>query len=234
MPTAALTRTPWPGLCAVCQAGTAGGLCADCETRFAAPRPRCQRCGLGLGLATPACGACLREPPPFERCICVADYGFPWDHLIAQMKFRARPEIAQLLAPLLARAVQREQGPLPALVLPVPLAPARLAERGHNQAWELARSCAPLLGLPARADLLLRPIDTPQQAGSTREQRQRNLRGAFMVEPREREALRGLHVAVVDDVMTTGSTAREAAAALLKAGAATVQLWVLARTPDTN
>jgi ComF family protein len=234
MPMAAPATHPWPGLCVVCQAGTAGGLCTDCETRFAAPRPRCQRCGLGLGLAAPACGACLREPPPFERCVCVADYGFPWDHLIAQMKFRARPEIAQLLAPLLARAVVREQGPLPALVLAVPLAPARLAERGHNQAWELARSCAPLLGLPARADLLLRPIDTPHQAGSTRAQRQRNLRGAFMVDPRQREALRGVPVALVDDVMTTGSTAREAAAALLKAGAAAVQLWVLARTPDTN
>lgn len=224
----------WPGLCVVCQAGTAGGLCAGCEARFAAPRPRCQRCGLGLGLATPACGACLHEPPPFERCVCVADYGFPWDHLIAQMKFRARPEIARLLAPLLANAVVHEQGPLPALVLPVPLAPARLAERGHNQAWELARGCAPLLGLPARADLLLRPIDTPHQAVSTRAQRQRNLRGTFMVDPRQRDVVRGRSVAVVDDVMTTGSTAREAADVLLKAGAAAVQLWVLARTPDTH
>jgi ComF family protein len=225
-------RPAWPGTCAVCHAGTAGGLCSACETRFAAPRPRCQRCGLGLGLATPACGACLREPPPFERCVCVADYGFPWDHLILQMKFHGRPEIAQLLAPLLARAVLREADTPPALVLPVPLSPARLAERGHNQAWELARACARALGLPARADLLLRPIDTPHQASSTREQRQRNLRGTFMVDPRQREGLRGQPVALVDDVMTTGSTAREAAAALLKAGASRVQLWVLARTPD--
>jgi ComF family protein len=226
-----LHATLLPSLCAVCRAGARDGLCGDCQARFAAPRPRCRRCGLALGAAADVCGACVNESPPFERCVCVADYAFPWDHLVAQMKFRNRPELAAPLAALLAAAVRREAAPLPALVLPVPLAPARLAERGHNQAWELARPLAAALKLPARADLLQRPLDSEHQATLNREQRQRNLRGAFMVDPRRRSALQGLAVALVDDVLTTGSTAREAAATLLRAGAASVQVWVLARTP---
>jgi len=221
-----------PSLCAVCRAWCQGGLCGDCTACFAAPRPRCLRCGLGLGIESASCGSCQREPPAFERCICVADYGFPWDGLVAQMKFQRQPEAARWLAPLLAQAVRRAQVPLPALVLPVPLPPRRLADRGHNQAWELARHTAAELHLPARHDLLLRPLDTTEQAGLQRAERQRNLRGAFMVDPRQRTALQGRAVALVDDVMTTGSTAREAAATLIKAGAASVQVWVLARTPD--
>lgn len=221
-----------PSLCAVCRAWCAGGMCADCTARFAAPRPRCLRCGLGLGLEAASCGACQPDPPAFERCICVADYGYPWDELVARMKFRRQPEAALWLAPLLAQAVRRSKVALPALVLPVPLPPRRLAERGHNQAWELARHTASALGLPARADLLLRPLDTTEQAGLQRAERQRNLRGAFMVDPPRRAALQGQAVALVDDVMTTGSTAREAAATLMRAGAASVQVWVLARTPE--
>jgi ComF family protein len=223
-----------PSLCALCRGSAARGLCGACQARFAAPRPRCRRCGLALGVAADVCGACLHEPPPYERCVCVADYAFPWDQLVAQIKFRDRPELAGPLAALLAAAVRREAGGLPSLVLPVPLAPARLAERGHNQAWELARPLAAELKLPARADLLQRPLDSEHQATLNREQRQRNLRGAFMVDPRQRTALQGLPVALVDDVLTTGSTAREAAATLLRAGAASVQVWVLARTPPAG
>jgi ComF family protein len=117
------------------------------------------------------------------------------------------------------------------LVLPVPLSRQRLAERGYNQAWELARRVARLAGLPARADVLLRPLETAHQAALDRAERQRNLRRAFMVDPRQRAVLQGRRVALVDDVMTTGTTVREAAAALTRAGAASVQVWVLARTP---
>jgi ComF family protein len=224
-----------PGLCAVCRGGSRGGLCGDCEARFAAPRARCARCGLGLGAAARACGACVNEPPPFERCICVADYGFPWDHLIAELKFHDHPELAPALARLLARAVRRDGStPLPSLVLPVPLAPARLAERGHNQAWQLARALGAELQLPTSAEVLLRPLDAAHQATLGRAERQRNLRGAFMVDPRRRRAVQGLVVALVDDVLTTGATAREAAATLLRAGAAQVHVWVLARTPERD
>ena len=200
------------------------------------------RCGLRLGLAAPACGSCLREPPPFERTVCVADYGFPWHRLIADFKFNGRVELAGLLAQrlqaalthaALTQAALQQAGKASAsLVLPVPLSARRLAQRGYNQAWELARRVAALTRLPARADLLLRPWETAHQADLNRSARQSNLRAAFMVDPRHRAALQGQRVALVDDVMTSGATAREASAALLRAGAAAVEVWVIARTPE--
>lgn len=193
---------------------------------------RCRRCGLRTGLPVAACGACLREPPPFEHTVCAADYGFPWDRLIADFKFNAREDLAGPLAQLLHEAVQASASPAPDLVLPVPVSPERLVERGYNQAWELARRAARLQGRPARHDVLLRPLATAHQAELTRAQRQRNLAAAFMVDPRERGALQGRRVVLVDDVMTTGATAREAARTLLRAGTAAVDLWMLARTPD--
>ncbi len=194
------------------------------------------RCGVRMGLVTPACGSCLREPPPFERSVCVADYGFPWDRLIADFKFNGRVELAGLLAQrlqaALTQAALQHAGEAATLVLPVPLSAGRLAQRGYNQAWELARRVAAMARLPARADLLLRPWETAHQADLNRSARQSNLRAAFMVDPRHRAALQGQRVALVDDVMTSGATAREASAALLRAGAAAVQVWVIARTPE--
>lgn len=137
------------------------------------------------------------------------------------------------LAGALTRAVRR----VPActdvqLVLPVPLSPARLAERGYNQAWELARRVAVAQGLPARHDALLRLRETPHQVGLGRQARAANMRDAMWVTPEGRAAIAGRQVALVDDVMTTGMTATATTQALLAAGAAGVQVWVLARTPS--
>ena len=256
----ALTLLQPPSQCEVCRQWGTRALCSDCIARYAAPLARCRRCGLRLGLSTPACGACLRETPPFERTVCVADYGFPWDRLITEFKFESRVELAGVLAEVLAdvladvhadgRASVRADGradvlaqrphetptpgdaPAVSLVLPVPLSASRLAERGYNQAWEIACRLAARAGLPARADLLLRPWDTAHQADLGRSERQLNLRTAFMVDARQRAALQGRCVALVDDVMTTGATAREAAAALLRGGASAVHVWVIARTAD--
>jgi ComF family protein len=230
MPTLAALRLKLPSQCEVCRAWGAAALCHDCVTRFAAPAPRCPRCGLRLGAPAAACGECLREPPPFERTVCAADYAFPWDRLVAAFKFEGRPELAAVLASRMAAAVRAAAAPRPDLVIPVPLAPARLADRGYNQAWELARRIARTLDLPSEPHCLQRPLDTAHQADLSRAERLQNLRAAFMVEPRHRGALAGRRIALVDDVMTTGATATEAARALLRAGAAAVELWVLART----
>lgn len=227
----------WPSLprqCEVCRQWSGQALCPDCVARYAAPRPRCARCGIGLGLAAAACGDCLRDPPPFARTVCVADYGFPWDALIGAFKFEGRPELSGPLADRLVAALQATSAPLPDLVLPVPLSPRRLAQRGYNQAWEVARRVAARLPCAAEASLLQRPLEAAHQAELGRAERQSNLRGAFMVDPRRRSLLQGRAVALVDDVMTTGATAREAATALLRAGAARVDLWVLARTPQAD
>lgn len=226
------SRFALPSQCEVCRAWNRQRLCADCIARFAAPRPRCVRCALPLPAADAGrCGECLRQPPPFGHAVCAADYAFPWDRLVGAFKFDGQVDLAAPLAARIAAAVRHAGRPLPHWVLPVPLAPRRLAERGYNQAWELARRVARELALPARADLLARPLEGAHQAGLARAERMRNLRAAFAAEPRARGLLAGRHVALVDDVLTTGATAREATRALLAAGAAGVEVWVLARTP---
>jgi ComF family protein len=229
-----MVRAPgWSGLCEVCQRWGSGRLCNDCVARFAAPATRCARCGLRTGLALGRCGECLRDPPPFQATCCAVDYGFPWDGVIARFKFRGQVELADALAGLmLGQPAGGPQAPeLQPALLPMPLAPRRLAERGYNQAWELARRLGRARCQPARADVLERVLDTPAQAELGRAGRQRNLRAAFMVAPAQRDWLQGRDVCLVDDVMTTGASAREAASCLLRAGAARVDVWVLARTP---
>jgi ComF family protein len=220
----------WAGLCEVCRRWDHGRLCGDCHTRFATPLPRCARCGLRTGMPVERCGECLRDEPPFIATRCAVDYAFPWDRLIARFKFHDQVELADALVALMLR----EPPPLPpgSMLLPMPLSHRRLAERGYNQAWELARRLARALSLPARADVLERVLDTPPQAELGRAERQHNLRAAFMVAPALRSAVQGRAVTLVDDVMTTGASAREAAACLLRAGAARVDVWVLARTPS--
>lgn len=220
-----------PGSCEVCRGWTAGRLCTDCQARFAAPVTRCERCGLRVPSAVARCVDCQRAPPPFERCFCVADYGFPWDRLIGRYKYEQAPELATLLADSLAEAAQAGAAPRPQAFVALPLSPRRLAARGYDQAWELARRLGRRFGVPARARLLERRFDGQPQARLTREQRLRNLQGAFVVPAAAVPAVQGRHLALVDDVMTTGATAHEAAATLLSAGAARVDLWLVARTP---
>lgn len=181
--------------------------------------------------AVSTCGECLHRPPRFERCIAAFDYAFPWDVVIAEFKFRDGLSWAAPLSRQLAQAVVAN-GPNDATVVTaVPLSAQRLRERGYNQAWEIARRVARAQGLPARADLLHRLRDTPHQLQLSRSERDANLRGAFMPgDAAARRAVQGRCVALVDDVATTGTTANEAAAALLEAGARSVHLWVLART----
>lgn len=219
------------GTCEVCRRWTRGGLCSDCLHHFAPRVARCRRCALALSGGAERCGECLRDPPPFRQTVCLADYGFPWDHLIARLKFHQRPEMVGPLAEGLARAAAASDLPLPHAFVAVPLTGERLAERGYNQAWQMARRLARETGSTALPRALERRFDHPPQASLDRAQRLANLRGAFVVPAREVVRVRGRHLALVDDVMTTGATARAAAAALVDAGAVSVDLWVVARTP---
>lgn len=228
-------RVSWPRLCELCRGWSSQSLCADCLAQLAPAQPRCLGCALPLGAEGLRCGDCVREPWPFTHCVAMADYQYPWDELITGFKFRGRVDLAaplaQALVHALVPALVRQRAPTVNLVLPVPLNPTRLAERGHNQAWEIARRVAATLGLPGDARSLLRLRDTAHQVGLSRSQRASNLKDAFWVEPRRADRVRGRHVALVDDVLTTGVTAAAATRALLQAGAASVQVWVLARTP---
>lgn len=224
-------RARLPGCCEVCGAWTSAGLCVACGTRFAPRVHRCGRCALPVADRLEACTDCVREPPPFEHCLCVADYGFPWQGLIARFKYGQAPELAALLAAALLASAGRDATPRPQAFVALPLSRRRLAERGYDQAWELARQLGRQAGLPAHARALERRFDALPQARSSRAQRMRNLHGAFAVPPRALPLVEGQHLALVDDVMTTGATAREAARALREVGARRVDLWVVARTP---
>jgi ComF family protein len=219
-----------PGRCAVCGAWPAEPVCEACVARFAQPRPRCRRCALPVpqGLAT--CGACVREAPPLDACHAAVDYAYPWSGLVARFKFSAEPGWAAVLAQRMA-AVEGVPEELAAarFVLPMPLAPRRLAERGFNQALLLARALA---GHRADATLLLRLRETGSQTALDRKARQHNVDGAFGVEPLRATQLRGAHVVLVDDVMTSGASLHAAARALRQAGAARVAAVVLARTEE--
>jgi ComF family protein len=221
-----------PSPCVVCQQWGSAAFCPACVDRFAAPRPRCQRCGEASGQDLSACGRCLHEAPPFTRTVCAMDYAFPWAQAITNFKFHGQVELASAFAELLSRAVHSRGDALPAFVLPVPLSAPRQAERGYNQAWEVARRVARRLGVPAHSQLLLRHLDTPHQIDLSRTERQRNLYQAFMVDPRHKALIQDQTVALVDDVMTTGATLAACSSCLLRAGAAQVDVWVLARTPS--
>jgi len=159
------------------------------------------------------------------------DYADPWIELILDFKFRGQVERADLLSELALRALPEESQP--ELVIPIPLSPERLSERGYNQAWELARRIS--RGLPRSAhawhDGLLRGRNTSAQTRLGREDRLRQLDGAMVVNPAYMPGIRGAQVLVVDDVMTTGATFQAASRALRRAGAARIEVLAVARTP---
>ncbi len=172
------------------------------------------------------CGECLRNPPPFDDVVTAFDYRFPIDRLVHRFKFSADLATGAYLGDALARAAAA--APAPDLVLASPASAARLRERGFNPALVLARRVGTRLGVAVDAWGLVKVRHTPPQTGLDRAGRRRNLRGAFSV----RRRFDGLQVAVVDDVMTTGTTLSVLAAVLREAGASRVTGWVVARTPE--
>jgi ComF family protein len=178
------------------------------------------------------CGACLREPPPLDACFAAAPYAYPWSGLVARFKFGGEPGWAEALAERMARTPGlREELAQADLVLPMPLAPRRLAERGFNQALLLARH---LDRAKVEAQLLLRLRETGSQTALDRSERQANVGGAFGVEPLRAGELRDKHILLVDDVMTSGASLHAAAQALRQAGARRVAAVVLARTEEPS
>jgi ComF family protein len=177
------------------------------------------------------CGACLSRPPRFSITVAACRYAFPLDRLVQGLKYEHRLALAQPLGDALAAAVLRAPSSYrrPDLLVALPLAPSRQHERGFNQAAEIARVVARRTGLPL-ARGLSRIGTGPAQATLPWSQRRRNVRGAFACETR----FDGRAVAIVDDVMTTGATLDAAASALLRAGAARVDAWVVARTPPPS
>jgi len=227
-----------PAQCVVCGDTGRGALCAECEAALPGHRAtRCPRCGLQASPASTPCADCAADPPPFARTVVLADYAPPLDRLVHALKFGRDASLAQplgrALARCLARSLQqhgdatslRHVDPAP-IVTAIPLPLPRLAARGFNQSLEIARALARTLRLPLDHRLLRRPRAGAPAATLPARERRLALAGAFTA-PRPAP---GRTVIVVDDVMTTGATLRDAAAALSGAGAAHVINCVVART----
>jgi ComF family protein len=217
-----------PSLCAICREWPSRPLCDACVARFAAPVARCPTCAIAVPAGVERCSDCVRQPPPLDACIAACAYAWPWPDSIADFKFHGDTGWAGAFAQLMRNAPWAE----PALercdlVLPMPLAAARLRERGFNQSIELARRLAPG---KTDATLLLRLRDTAAQRGLARADRLLNLRGAFAVEPLRAASVRGRRIVLVDDVMTSGASLFAVARVLRAAGAAHLTGLVLART----
>ena len=221
-----------PSSCALCGQEEGSALCGTCRMQFfAARKPRCACCGIGLASAADArCGDCVKQPPAFDATIVAADYGAPVDRLVLALKFGNRLEIAPLFAQLLLHAAR---GSTTAEVLTaVPLGPQRLLQRGFNQALEIARPLSRRLRVKLDPHLVARHRETQSQSMLHPDERHRNIRNAFVVPARAMDMVRGRHIGVVDDVMTTGETLNELAATLKRFGAARVTNIVFARTPQ--
>lgn len=220
--------------CLLCdQPDDAGrNICLPCEADLPWLGHHCPQCALPMPQSQLVCGACLKRPPAFARVEVPWRYAFPVDNLITRFKHQAQWPIGRLLAGLLSQHLHNAFGnglARPDLLLPVPLARVRQRQRGFNQAQMLARWLSETLVLPMRDDLLLRCRETTAQQGLDAAERKRNLRNAFALQ--SGADLRGQHLALVDDVLTTGTTADAIARLLLRAGAATVDVYCLARTP---
>ncbi|WP_242513356.1 ComF family protein [Halochromatium salexigens] len=233
----------YPPTCVLCGApGEAGrDLCAGCHADLPFIGAHCARCAqpfptpaaptlASARRADPLCGRCQQAPPPFARCTAAFRYEAPLSSLVVDIKFRAKLNLIRLLGALLADALSAERAradwQAPAAIVPVPLHPRRLRTRGYNQALELARVVGRRLAIPVDHRCCRRTRATQAQTELDERLRLTNIRDAFEVMgpvPR--------HLAILDDVVTTGATVSELAWMLTQAGCERVDVWALARTP---
>jgi len=201
--------------------------CSPCEVSLPAIRHACRRCALPLAGPRLFCGRCLgKRNAAVDDSVAAFEYRFPLDRLVQRFKFAADLAVGRALACRLAACVEGADRPR-CLVVP-PLSPRRLRERGFNQALELAKVVSRRLAVDCEPRAIARVRETEAQHELDRARRLANLRGAFACARR----FAGAHVAIVDDVVTTGATAETLARALKEAGAGRVSVWAVARTPD--
>jgi ComF family protein len=207
-------------------------ICTACEIELPWLGDQCQQCALPLAMSGLSCAQCVLHPPAFDEVAAPWLYQFPVDSLITRFKHQGNWPMGRLMAQLLGQFLQHrfdEDLPRPDVLLPVPLATKRLRQRGYNQAAMLADWLGTQLQLPVEDRLVLRTMETPAQQGLDAKARKRNLRGAFVLA--DETKVKGKHIALIDDVLTTGSTTDVIARLLKKAGARRVDVYCLARTP---
>jgi ComF family protein len=208
-------------------------LCPACCALLPLNRLACRGCAIPLPTTHTEllCGRCLVKPPRYQASFCAYQYGYPLQHLIRHLKYHAALPHAQVLGSLLASyLIERHTESWPDCFVPVPLHSARYRSRGYNQVIELGRYVERGLQLEMRTDLVARKRNTVEQAGLSRRARRSNLRRAFFVT----STILPKHIALLDDVITTGSTVNELSRVFKKAGAERIEVWGLARAVVGN
>ena len=218
-----LSQMLLPGSCLLCGADSGTQLlCAGCNADLPlAPQQHCPQCGEQT-THSERCGACLKDPPAFTRTTAIFSYEFPVDRIIHAFKYGHQLAIADWAADIVAQALTGQQYDR---IIPLPLHPERLRQRGFNQSAEIARRLSKKLGLALDCTSLIRTRATTPQAELALKERARNVRGAFECQG----DLSGQRILLIDDVMTTGATLREAARILKLHGAAQIDIAVIAR-----
>jgi ComF family protein len=217
----------FPAYCPLCGARVSDdtGLCQGCLKNLPRHRAACPRCAAPTGDGGTLCGRCQQEPPAFQAAFAPFAYRPPLDKLIVDLKFHRRLHLSRTLGLLLTRELGASI-PRSVVIVPIPLHNARLRERGYNQALEIARETGKALSLPVDYRSLVRTRATAPQTKLPHQERRKNVRGAFACP--QPPAWR--HVILLDDVLTTGATANEAALTLIRAGVERVSVWAVART----
>lgn len=211
-----------PESCLLCGADSLGGLlCPECTADLPAlPAASCPQCGEQT-THSERCGACLKTPPHFNRTIAVFRYDFPVDRIIHALKYGHQLAVAGWLGEKMVKQLHADHQ----LLIPLPLHPDRLRERGFNQSAEIARMIGNCLNLAVDRSSVIRNRATPPQAAQPLKERHKNVRGAFECTA----DFSGRHILLIDDVMTTGATVNECARVLKLHGAADVTVLVAAR-----
>lgn len=232
-----------PRHCLMCGLPSGGAnLCPPCQADLPRPGHCCRSCGLPLlgagdpwsreqGSETPLCASCLKQPPPWDRVTTALDYRFPVDALVQRFKFNRSLACGDVLARELARAVGLAVNAArhPCAIVPVPLHRSRHVSRTFNQSDLLARFVGKQMNIPVNNVLLSRVRKTHAQSGLGAKSRQKNTRGAFHCHFQRAKGIR--HVALLDDVMTTGATLSACTQELKRAGIEEISIWVAARAP---
>jgi ComF family protein len=205
-------------------------LCANCKANLPWIADRCYQCGLRLSKPTEAviCEKCESSPPAFNRVCALFAYKPPISRLIGALKFGKQLYPGALFGKLLTEAITQDwykNQALPQAIIPVPLHIKRHRNRGYNQAAEISLPIAKALKIPLRLDICDRVKHTAMQARLKKNRRTRNLAAAFAVKP----GISYKHVAIVDDVVTTGSTVNAVARVLLQAGVECIDVWCVCR-----
>lgn len=221
-----------PGSCLLCRQPSHRGmdLCKSCERDLPQLGYACRTCAIPLATTNhrdDRCGTCLQQPPPQERASAAFRYSYPLDHLVQRFKFNGDHAAGKLLGQLFAKQISPVR-PDHIVLVPVPIHVKRLRERGYNQARLLADAVSAEYGCKLDDRLLQRTRETEVQSNMSAAARRRNVRNAFSLAS---ENVPG-HVAIIDDVVTTGSTTREIAMLLKKNGVERIEVWALARTSD--